>query len=190
VQTFIQTIKQLRADRGLSLRGLAEAAGLSASALSQIEAGQVSPSVATLEKIATALGVSITALFAVPETSEGPRIVSLAGQPTYSLGDAVHFTPLGHKTSQATFEPVHIRLDPGGSFSDRPYTVSEGEEFVWVRHGSVVLVLDDHEHRIDEMHGVAFDPARPHNWINPGEQPVELILIRPRPAQRGGEGGK
>ena len=42
-----QRVRQLRMDRGYSIRGLAEASGLSVNTLSLIENGKISPSVST-----------------------------------------------------------------------------------------------------------------------------------------------
>jgi transcriptional regulator with XRE-family HTH domain len=67
MQQIALRVRQLRQDQGLSVRALAEKAGISASALSQIESGQASPSVATLEKICRALRLPITALFDAPD---------------------------------------------------------------------------------------------------------------------------
>ncbi len=62
-------LRELRQERGFSLRTLARASGLSTNALSMIERSRTSPSVSTLYKIAEALGVPITAFFRV----EPPR---------------------------------------------------------------------------------------------------------------------
>ncbi len=58
-----QRLKTLREERGISMRTLARNSGLSANALSMIERGLTSPSISTLFKIATALGVPITDFF-------------------------------------------------------------------------------------------------------------------------------
>jgi len=42
---------------------LAEQSGISAASLSQLESGQSSPSVATLEKLADGLGIAVAAFF-------------------------------------------------------------------------------------------------------------------------------
>jgi transcriptional regulator with XRE-family HTH domain len=54
---------------------LARQAGVSASALSQIESGQVSPSIATLEKICAALELPITILFDEPVNGSDPLVM-------------------------------------------------------------------------------------------------------------------
>jgi transcriptional regulator with XRE-family HTH domain len=56
-------LRQLRQERGKSMRALARASGLSTNALSMIERSRTSPSVSTLYKIADALEVPITAFF-------------------------------------------------------------------------------------------------------------------------------
>jgi DNA-binding NtrC family response regulator len=56
-------IRALRKSRALTLRQLANKTALSVSLISQIELGKSAASVATLRKLATALGVSLSVLF-------------------------------------------------------------------------------------------------------------------------------
>ena len=58
-----QLLRQLRDERGISIRELSRISGLSANALSMIERGLTSPSVSTLYRLTDALNVPITALF-------------------------------------------------------------------------------------------------------------------------------
>ena len=53
----MQTLRETRAARVLTIRELAEAAGVSTRTIVQVEAGQIVPRFATLKKIAAALGV-------------------------------------------------------------------------------------------------------------------------------------
>lgn len=57
-------LKSLRLARRLSLRDLAEATGTSASFISQLERGLTGASTASLNQMASALGVSVALLFA------------------------------------------------------------------------------------------------------------------------------
>lgn len=61
--TFGQYLAQLREEKNMSQRKLAETAGLINSTVSRIEAGSVRPDPATIEKIAQALQVDKTLLF-------------------------------------------------------------------------------------------------------------------------------
>jgi transcriptional regulator with XRE-family HTH domain len=58
-----QSLRSLREARHISLRASGEQTGFSASFLSQVENGQASPSIASMERIAAALGVTLAQFF-------------------------------------------------------------------------------------------------------------------------------
>lgn len=62
-------LKKWRSRRGYSLRQLAERAGVSYVTIVRIEQGQISPTVAMLEKLAKALKIHITEFFPAPRRS-------------------------------------------------------------------------------------------------------------------------
>jgi transcriptional regulator with XRE-family HTH domain len=62
-QTLGNSLRYLREQNGISLRALAERTDFSASFLSQIENGQCSPSISSMEKIANALGATLGQFF-------------------------------------------------------------------------------------------------------------------------------
>jgi predicted transcriptional regulator len=53
-------IRALREKKGLSQRQLAELVGTTQSAIARLEGGHISPSLPTLDRIATALGAEVT----------------------------------------------------------------------------------------------------------------------------------
>lgn len=55
-------LRAVRQQKGLSIRGLATKAKVDFSTVYRIEAGKVTPDLATLEKLANALGVPVTKL--------------------------------------------------------------------------------------------------------------------------------
>ncbi len=71
----MQTLRETRAARVLTIRELATAAGVSTRTIVQVEAGQIVPRFATLKKIAAALGVEPAEITefaaAIEETSRG-----------------------------------------------------------------------------------------------------------------------
>ena len=64
-------IKQARSERGLTQQQLANRAGISITSLYYIESDTNSPSVRTLSKIAAALEVPVSALFAEMDAAAG-----------------------------------------------------------------------------------------------------------------------
>ena len=71
-------IKELRTERGLTVNGLANKAGISQSFLRDIELGNKQPTVEYLEYICDALKVSLVDFFDVREDSE--RVVKLVSR--------------------------------------------------------------------------------------------------------------
>jgi len=65
-------VRQIRAERGLSLEALAEGSGVSRSMISLIERGESSPTAVVLEKLATGLGVPLASLFDAPAAPADP----------------------------------------------------------------------------------------------------------------------
>jgi transcriptional regulator with XRE-family HTH domain len=66
-------LRQWRTKRGLSLRALGELSGVSYVTIAKIEAGTMSPTVATLEKLAGGLGMSLRDLFSPEPAPQHPR---------------------------------------------------------------------------------------------------------------------
>src|SRR5277367_7182755 len=65
-------VRDLRAQRGLTLEALAERSGVSRSMISLIERGESSPTAVLLERLATGLGVPLASLFEAPAASADP----------------------------------------------------------------------------------------------------------------------
>lgn len=70
-------LRYWRLRRGLSLHGLADAAGVSYVTIVRIEQGRMSPTVALLEKLAPALGITVRDFFPVERR---PRWARKGGQ--------------------------------------------------------------------------------------------------------------
>ena len=81
-------IRVERVRRGLTVRGLARDAGVSASLISQIETGKSKPSVSTLYSITAALGMSLADLLDAAPTdaaaADSPPVVAAVSNPVTS----------------------------------------------------------------------------------------------------------
>ncbi|MBF0126137.1 MAG: helix-turn-helix domain-containing protein [Magnetococcales bacterium] len=174
-------IQQFRQQRGLSQRGLAEKAGISAAGLSQIESGQTSPSVATLEKLADALGAPMASFFTEhEEPSLRVEVLAMGSRPVFQARQGAEIIPLGSRFFSVGFEPILIRLNPGGEMSDQPFGVGNGVEFVRIQRGRALLTYDGEQYEVTEAQSVFYDPAKNHNWTNPFDGWCELLLVRSR----------
>lgn len=78
-------LRELRAAAGLSLDALAHKSGVSRSNISLIERGQSSPTAVVLDKLSSALGVSVASMFEPSEPAAAPSpLVRAADQPVWS----------------------------------------------------------------------------------------------------------
>lgn len=173
-------IRTLRESKGLSLRALAEVCNVSPSTLSQIEQGDTSPSVATLEKLAHGLRVPIAAFFSETEDGSALEILDTGNCPVFSLRGGADITPLAAQRHASGFEPMLVQLQPGGALADQPFLVGIESEFVWIRSGRALLQYDGNDYEIETAQSVYYDPRRKHNWRNPYHEPCEMLLVRQR----------
>src|ERR671930_2244064 len=139
-----ERLRELRRFRRCTLRTIAERSGLSESFLSQVERGRSSASIASLRRIAEALGVSIADLFEA-DGLPGPRVLRRDERPTLAFGI------LGRKML-LTPRPLHHlevfagELEVGGSTGDQPYAHGDYEELFVVISGSLQLELGGELH--------------------------------------------
>jgi transcriptional regulator with XRE-family HTH domain len=101
-------LRALREARRLSIKALAEASGLAVNTLSLIEHGKSSPSVSTLQQLAVAMRVPITAFF----TPEAPR-----SRVVYHRAGEVPMTPFPHG-ALADLRGRHRPVQPGAPAAD------------------------------------------------------------------------
>jgi len=138
-----ENLKKLRAERKLSLGEAAELTGVSKSMLGQIERGESSPTIATLWKIATGLGVSFTALLESPD--QEIEIVKEADM-TPLLSDYGHFRlfPVVPAHQDRPFEILDLELDEDAISDSKPHAPGT-EEFTFVYEGALEIVLGGEE---------------------------------------------
>ncbi len=180
MQRIGEKIKTLREQQALSQRALADLAGISAAALSQLEAGQSSPSVATLEKLADGLGIAIAAFFIETGESSDIEIFDLSERPSVDLARGGRFTPLTAMRQPAGFEPMLVQLEPGGCFDENRYGIRSPHVFVWMRKGRAVLEYAEHSYELHEMQSIYYDARKPHNWHNDSDAICEILMVRSR----------
>lgn len=167
-------LRALRKRRGLSLRALAELSGLSVNAISLIERAKTSPSVATLHRLATALGVGITFFF----EEEKPRDVVLvrAGQRSRAMSAGVMMENLGSGLPDQIMEPLLVTLEPGAGSGTEPI-VHLGHEFVFCLEGKIEYEVGGDKYLLEQGDSLLFRAHLPHRWRNAGSASSSALLV-------------
>ena len=168
-------VKRLREAHGLSLRTLAERSGLSVSAVSLIERGQSSPTVATLHRLSAALGVRIVEFFEDQE-HETNVVFSPAGRggKTQTAGALVE--SLGTGLTGQCLEPFLVTLEPTAGSGSEPITHS-GQELVYGIDGRVDYTVDCRVYQVNPGDALLLDASLPHSWCNTTWQPACFLLV-------------
>lgn len=173
-------LKKIRSERGLSQRELADRAGISANAISLIERNENSPSVATLQSLATALGVKISFFF--EEERPGEVLLAPEGRRPELTSDGVRIESVGGKLQNQEIEPFLVRLEPG-SGSGRQLVIHSGHELVYCLEGEIEYHIDGEQYQICSGDILLFQAYLPHSWTNSGSQPAKFLLVLQTPGQ-------
>ncbi len=167
-------IRTLRTRKGLSMRALAEAAGLSTNAISKIERGETSPTVSSLRRISNALEVPVISIFKEPE-EEAAMFMKREHRPRTQAVGAIIET-LGTGLPDQSLEPFLMILDPEAGNTSDTYTHS-GEEFVFCLEGEVEYRVGDRLYRMEIGDSLLFDPTQPHSFRNPTQDQAKILII-------------
>ncbi len=176
--TLGDAVRSLREGQSLSVRTLAKRSGFSPSFISQVEHGQASPSIASMEKIARALGVSMSRFFAGEVSpSHGPVIVrSGEARSLASAWSLAEVRSLSHGWAGRRLSPVALTVEPGGRSGGAPSGHS-GETFAYVVEGAVELQLADTVRVLHAGDAAHLPSGTDHVWTNPGDVAVTLVLV-------------
>jgi len=168
-------LRKLRAERQLSIRALAEQSGLNVNTLSMIENARTSPSVSTLQQLAAALTVPITAFFET-NTPRKNIIFQKASLRPHAVFEHGTLEDLGAGMSLRWGQPLRIVLDPGADSGPWPI-VHTGHEFVYCLEGRLDYTIEDQVYSLSPGDSLLFEAYLAHSWRNPSETPSASLLV-------------
>jgi transcriptional regulator with XRE-family HTH domain len=178
-------LKHLRAGRRLSLRQLGDMTGTSASFISQLERGLTGASTASLNMIASALGVSVAMLF--EERASDSADVLRHGERA-SMPPAHGCRKMLLSRRPLTHMEVYVgEFDIGGSTGPGLYTHGNAHEMLVVLRGVVEVVLGDARHVLEEGDCIEYLTSTPHRTENIGHGRAEVMWIIAPPTSAGTE---
>ena len=175
-------IRELREDAGLSLQDMAERTGYSSALMSQFENHMVSPPLGALIKLSKVLGVDVGDFFGevadqsfvLVRSNERETVSRVASKSGVSLGytyEALGFGLKGHNMEPlvVTLEPVPIR--------EKHLSVHEGEEFIYVLEGRMMIRLGDHTDILEPGDSIYFKCTTPHHMTCAEGDPAKILAV-------------
>jgi len=172
-------IRQRRLAARLSMRGLAARTDFSPSFISQVEHGQVSPSIGSLQRLAEVLGVTIGQFFEAEAGSFGLVVKKKDRTRLDSGWSQARLEALLRDRPGRRLEAVLITLRRGGRSGKRAHAPAH-EELVYVLRGNVRLELRGSVERLGVGDVVSLPAGEPRLFANSGPARAELLLVSSR----------
>jgi len=170
-------VKMERLARGMTLKQVAEASGMSPTHISEIERGRTSPTVGALLRIAHALGRSATffveeeRLPTVSVVRGHERVHHTQGESGRELAD-LDFLTKGIPAGRLRLARISSLASEG---IDAP--VHEGEEILLVNSGRVRVTIGDESFELAAGDAVQFKSNQPHRLQRLGEEEPDVLWI-------------
>lgn len=172
--------KGLRLAARMTLQELSAASGVSQSALSKIENGQLSPTYEKILALAQGLGVDVAELFrdSATGTPMGRRAITLKGQGVMHSSPQYEYQVLCSELSGKQFLPLlaTIKAHSVQDFATLPK--HDGEEFVYVVRGEITLHTEFYEPVVlSEGDSCYFDSSMRHGLVSAGKQDALVVWV-------------
>ena len=176
-----QNLSLVRGARRLTFDQLAKKSGVSKGMLVQIEQGRTNPSVATLCRIANALGVTVS------------RFVEASDEPTARLVPASEAIELwqGRRGSSgkllvgfdspSLMEVWDWDLVPGEWYDGLAHPAGT-REVLYIQAGELTLSTDGTQYRAAASDLLMFQADRPHRYANEGTARLRFLMVVTEPA--------
>lgn len=171
-----ETLQRLRLESGISLRTLAGRTGFSPSFVSQVENGQSSPSIASLDRLADALGLGLADFFGHVEAANVVVARSSDREVLTSEWSRARIEPLVGFGALRNLEGLLVTLAPGGRSGKAP-SFRPFEQLSIVLDGEVTLVLPGAQHVLTSSDAAAIPAGSAYQWENRGDQDVRLAIV-------------
>ena len=176
-------VRELRGKRHYTIKDLSIKTDLSKTLLSEIENDEVVPPVATLLKLAKALGVGMTFFFEDVEISEkvsvtrpGDRI-QLKRRPHHHEGEVDYiYEILETKKPDKRMLPLLVEFQPMDR-SDMVFTNHEGEEFLYLIEGILEFRTDDRMEILQPGDSLYFESDINHSCRALDEKPAKAVVV-------------
>jgi transcriptional regulator with XRE-family HTH domain len=168
-------LREMRAVRGFSLRALAKKSGLNVNTLSMIENQRTSPSVSTLQQLAQAMQMPISAFFETAQ-EEKQVVFQRAGVRPHAAFAHGAIEDLGTGLPRFGAEPLIVTLAPYADSGKTP-VVHTGREFVYCLEGQLIYTVGAESYKLEPGDSLFFEAYLPHCWKNAGETLSRNLLV-------------
>lgn len=180
-----KNIRELRRQRGLSLRQLGERIEVSPSAIHKVEQNLISPTLGTVLKIVKGLGTTLQSLLNEhTEIREVAYVAAAKRRNTFVPDLALNIQSLTGGLPDEAFSAVLLTIPKGAKMKEREFH-HRGEELQFCIKGKVRFTIQDDTYLLRRGDVLHFKSYLRHFWENVGSSEAQLLMICSPPMHLG-----
>jgi transcriptional regulator with XRE-family HTH domain len=177
-QTIGERVHELRTAQALTLDELATRSGVSRAMISRIERGEASPTAQLLARLCSALGTTLSALFASKENNTSP----LARRAEQRLWRDPESSYLRRSVSPegvgSPVDIVEVEFPPGARVVFERQPGDRGiTQHLWLFSGRLELAMESGAHVVEAGDCLFMGLEQAHIFSNPYDQPARYAVI-------------
>ena len=173
-----ERIRRQRKKLGFSLRELGVRAGLTAGSLSQIENNQISPSLNSLQSIATALQVPM--FYFLDNTQPNTIVRTNERRKLYFPDSRMGYEVLSPELTRQML-PFLIQMEPGTRRVARQL-FRPTEQWMFVLQGKLEITAGDDTHVLEKGDSIYFEGDLLREFAPAGDEKLQIICCMTPPA--------
>jgi DNA-binding XRE family transcriptional regulator len=175
-------LRATRKKRRLTLQDASKLTGVSASAFSKIERDDLSPTISTMQRIATGLGVELVTLIAEQGSDVaafgGRRSVSRAGTGSHHVTGTCNNSLLCADLKNKRATPILTTVTARSPDEYKAWARSDAEIFVMVLEGTLVVHSRLYEPlELNKGDCVYYDATTEHTWTSTGPKDAVVLWV-------------
>lgn len=178
-ERIARRVRELRSEHGYSLDALAERSGVSRSSISLIERARTSPTANVLDKLASALGVTLASMFeaSVKEDAPPSPLARRADQPVWTDPDSGYVRRNLSPAQPSPLQFVEVQFPPGERVAyDTGVRDNEVWQQIWVIEGTIEISLRDASWRLEAGDCLAMRLDQPIGFHNPAKSTARYLV--------------
>jgi transcriptional regulator with XRE-family HTH domain len=174
LSSFGARLRQLRMQRGLTLKELAVQSRLSKAFLSRLESGDRQASISAALTLSKIFQVSLASLFELP--GEEPLCTIIRSSDTVERTvNGLKYAPLCDTGRLMNVRPIRVKVPASRAGTEHYH--HDGEEWIYVLHGKLTLSFVGKTYDLEEGDAAHFESRLPHRLIARGGRDAEVLVV-------------
>lgn len=168
-------LKKIRKGKSLNLEQTSALTGISKSMLSQLERGEVNPTISTVYKLSLGLKVPVTA-FTIPETPPFTQISKDDLEPLSGDDGRYRLYTVFPFQDGQNFEIFYFEFDVGGKMHGNQQIIGT-REYITIFEGELTLELPSGTFTLKEGDSASYNASDDYVYINSGDRMLKANIV-------------